>query len=130
MDTIVAGYRISDLTARIRVHGTITYYQPGSAVVLQDGAKSLWIGTRPIHDLKSATWPTQSAFPRFANGFLILARSEVEDNHISAPITPLPATWQSLSLGGDSPSGHVYDLVSIEGQVVTEVREASRTNMF
>jgi hypothetical protein len=40
---ILAGYRVDDLTRRIRVHGTITYYQPGSAVVLQDGSKSLWI---------------------------------------------------------------------------------------
>jgi diguanylate cyclase (GGDEF)-like protein len=126
MDTIVAGYRISDLTARIRVHGTITYYEPGSAVVLQDGAKSLWIGTRTYNDLKVGDLADAIGFPEVRDGFLILARSEVEDNHVSAPIAPLPATWQDLSLGGDSPAGHVYDLVSIEGEVVTEVREASQ----
>jgi diguanylate cyclase (GGDEF)-like protein len=126
MDTIVAGYRISDLTARVRVHGTITYYQPGSAVVLQDGAKSLWIGTRTYSDLKVGDLADAIGFPEVRDGFLILARSEVQDNHVSAPLAPLPATWQSLSLGGDSPSGHVYDLVSIEGQVVAEVREASQ----
>ena len=45
LDQILTGYHVRDLTRRIRVHGTITYYRPGLAVVLQDGAKSLWINT-------------------------------------------------------------------------------------
>jgi hypothetical protein len=45
MDRILAVYRVRDLTARVRVHGTITYYHPGTAVVMQDGSKSLWIAT-------------------------------------------------------------------------------------
>jgi diguanylate cyclase (GGDEF)-like protein len=126
MDTIVAGRRIRDLTARVRVHGTITYYQPGSAVVLQDGAKSLWISTRTYNDLQIGDLADAIGFPEVRDGFLILARSEVEDNHISAPIAPLPASWQSLTLSETNSFGHVYDLVSIEGQVVTEAREASQ----
>jgi DNA-binding winged helix-turn-helix (wHTH) protein len=124
MDTIVTGYRIRDLTARVRVHGTITYYQPGSAVVLQDGAKSLWIGTRTYNNLKIGDLADAIGFPEVRDGFLILARSEVEDNHIPAPIAPLQANWQSLTLNDTNNFGHVYDLVSIEGQVLTEAREA------
>lgn len=124
MDTIVTGYRVRDLTARVRVHGTITYYEPGSAVVLQDGTKSLWISTRTYDDLKIGDLADAIGFPEVREGFLILARSEVEDNHVRAPITPLPASWQLLTLNDTNHFGHVYDLVSIEGQVVTEAREA------
>ena len=46
MDEIVTGTHIRDFTQRLRVHGTITYYQPGSAVVLQNGTGSLWVSTR------------------------------------------------------------------------------------
>ena len=126
MDTIVTGYRLRDLTARVRVHGTITYYQPGSAVVLQDGAKSLWIGTRTYSDLQIGDLADATGFPEVRDGFLILARGEVEDNHIHAPVAPLPASWQSLTLNDTNIFGHVYDLVSIEGQIVTEAREASQ----
>jgi len=126
MDTIVSGYRLHDLTARVRVHGTITYFQPGSAVVLQDGAKSLWIGTRTYNDLKVGDLADAIGFPEVRDGFLMLARSEVEDDHVSAPITPLPSSWQNLTLNDTNIFGHVYDLVSIEGRVVTETREASQ----
>ena len=36
---------LNDSTPRVLVHGTITYYLPGSAVVLQNGVKSIWINT-------------------------------------------------------------------------------------
>ena len=126
MDTIVAGYRMRDLTARIRVHGTITYYQPGVAVVLQDGAKSLWIATETSDPLQIGDVADATGFPDVHDGFLNLVRGEIQDSHVQAPIAPLPATWQSLTLGGNTYIAHIYDLVSIEGQVVTEAREASQ----
>ena len=40
---------------------------------------------------------------------------------------PLAATWRQLAFWGrNKPCGHEFDLVSIEGQVVTEVREAAQ----
>ena len=45
MSQILGGYRVNDLTSRIRVQGTITYYHPGSVVVLESGGRSLWIRT-------------------------------------------------------------------------------------
>jgi diguanylate cyclase (GGDEF)-like protein len=126
MDTIVAGYRMRDLTARIRVHGTITYYQPGVAVVLQDGAKSLWIATQTRSPLTIGDLADATGFPDVHDGFLNLARGEIQDSRVQAPIVPLSATWQSLTLNGNTYIGHIYDLVSIEGQVMTEAREASR----
>ena len=53
---------------RARVEGTITYYQPGSAVVLQNGARSLWIVTHggselSIGDVADATGIPDEAPP-------------------------------------------------------------------
>src|SRR5579863_1287592 len=45
MDEILTGFRIKDLSRRVRVRGTITYYEPGSMLVLQNGSRSLWIMT-------------------------------------------------------------------------------------
>ena len=52
MDRILAVYHMSDLTPRVRVEGIITYYQPGSSIVLQDGSKSLWIQTHTREPLQ------------------------------------------------------------------------------
>ncbi|MGD0940414.1 MAG: diguanylate cyclase [Terracidiphilus sp.] len=126
MDTILAEYRVRDLTTRVRVHGTITYYQPGAAVVLQDGVKSIWIDTETSDPLQIGDVADANGFPDVHSGFLNLVRGEIQDSHVQAPIDPHPATWESLSTSDNVQFGHIYDLVSIEGQVVTETREAER----
>jgi diguanylate cyclase (GGDEF)-like protein len=125
MDAILKGFRVQDQTQRVRVHGTITYYQPGSAVVLQDGAKSLWITTLSRNPLQIGDAADATGFPEAHNGILTLTHGEIEDSGLQAPIKPLPANWHQLAFWSSyKPDGHLYDLVSIEGQVVTEVREA------
>ena len=127
MDDILAVYDARDLTPRVRIHGTITYYQPGSAVVLQDGAKSLWIETHTQEPLQIGNLADATGFPDARDRLLTLTNSEVKDSRIPAPITPQLKTWHELALwSSNSPDGHQNDLVSIEGEVVTEVREASQ----
>jgi diguanylate cyclase (GGDEF)-like protein len=126
MDTIFAEYRVSDFSTRVRVHGTITYYQPGSAVVIQDGPKSLWISTETSEPLQIGQVVDATGFPDFRNGYLNLAHSEFQGTGEYAQIAPVPATWKSLLLVNNVQFGHVYDLVSIEGQVMTEAREAEQ----
>jgi diguanylate cyclase (GGDEF)-like protein len=127
MDQILAGYSVRDLTQRVRVHGAITYYQPGSAVVLQDGSRSLWISTHTREPLQIGDDADATGFPDAHDRVLTLADGEILDSNILAPITPQAATWEQLAFWNSSkPDGHQNDLVSIEGQVVTEVREATQ----
>jgi diguanylate cyclase (GGDEF)-like protein len=126
MDTILTDYRVRDLTTRVRVHGTITYYQPGAAVVLQDGARSMWIETQTNHPLQIGDLADATGFPDVHGGFLSLVRGEFLDSGKYAPIAPQPANWDSLAASDNVIFGHIYDLVSIEGRVVTEARQAER----
>ena len=126
MDTILAEYRVRDLTTRVRVHGTITYYQPGVAVVLQYGSKSIWIDTETSDPLQIGDIADANGFPDVHSGFLNLVRGEIQDSHLQAPIEPRPGTWEDLSTSDNVQFGHIYDLVSIEGKVVTEAREAEQ----
>ena len=121
MDQILYGYHVQVLSERTRVHGTITYYQPGSAIVLQNGAKSLWIQTRSISPERVGDVADVTGFPGLHDGFLALTNGDIHDSHVQAPIAPQPAKWGQLVL-----SGNVFDLVSIEGQVVSEIREAAQ----
>ncbi len=125
IDAILTGFRIQDQTQRVRVHGTITYYQPGSSVVLQDGARSLWIATLSRNPLRIGDAADATGFPEAHDGILTLSHGEIEDSSLQQPLKPLPATWQQLAFWSSyKPDGHLFDLASIEGQVVTEVREA------
>ena len=127
MDRVLAGYHVNDLTPRVHVQGTITYYQPGSAVVIQDGSKSLWIETHSREPLQIGDQADATGFPDAHDRLLTLTDGEIQDLVIFHPINPQPATWHQLGYwSSNTPDGHMYDLVSIEGKVETEVREASQ----
>ena len=121
MDDILAGYRLQNLTQRVRVRGTITYYQSGSAVVLQSGSKSLWILTQTRTPLRIGDIANASGFPDVHDGFLSLTGGGIQDSLVPAPISPRLATWPELASGL-----YAFDLVSTEGKVVTEARTAAK----
>ena len=121
MDQVLGGYFVRDLTQRVRVTGIVTYYQPGSAVMLQNGAKSLWIMTIEDIPLRVGDTADASGFPDVRNGYLVLTHGQIQDTHHYAPVAPVQVDWRALT------SGHnAFDLVSVEGQVVMEAREASQ----
>ena len=121
MDQVIARSHVTDSTQRVRVHGTITYYQPGSSVVLQDGNKSLWIATQTVDPLRVGDVADATGFPQAHNGFLTLTSGEIQESPVFAPITPRPVIVNDLIW-----SRHIYDLVSIEARVILEVRESSQ----
>lgn len=121
MDRIQEVYRVKDLTSRVHVSGVITYHEPGSTVVLQDGTRSLWITTRSFLPLRIGDRADATGFPTASEGFLQLSASQVRDSGVAAPVEPLAATWQQLSS-----SQHIFELVSIEGTVAITAREAAQ----
>ena len=129
MDRIITVYHSNETTGRVRVHGTITYYLPGTAAVLQDGAKSIWISTQTEQPLRIGDEADATGFPDVHDGFLNLVHGEIRDTLRPAPIKPLMATLQTLSPNGHHDLGHHDDLVSIEGRVITEVNEDSQDEM-
>lgn len=127
MDQVLSVYHVHDLTGRVRVHGVITYYQPGAAVVLQDGARSIWISTHTREPLQIGDIADATGFPANGDRALSLTDSEIKDSRIPDPIKPQPATAQQLGFwSSNNLDGHQDDLVSIEGQVTTETREATQ----
>jgi len=121
MDEVLAGYHVLDQRRRTRVRGTITYFEPGSAMVLQSGAKSIWImtqSTTPVHvgNLADAT-----GFPEISGGPLALSEGQIREDGEVSPIVPRPVTEPDLASGV-----YAFDLVSTEGQVLTSLRQASQ----
>jgi len=127
MDKVILVSHIHDLTPRVRVRGAITYYQPGTAVVLQDGSKSLWISTHTHQPLRIGDIAEATGFPSAKDRMLTLTDGDIQDMQLHAPVVPAPATSHQLSYWSSSePIGHQNDLVSLEGQLIAAVREASQ----
>jgi diguanylate cyclase (GGDEF)-like protein len=125
IDQILSAFQVNDLSDRVRVVGTITYFQPGSAVVLESGSKSLWIATQSREPLRVGDIATAIGFPAAHDRVLSLVDAEIHDTGIQEPIPPHPATWEQLALWDTrKPVGHQFDLVTTDGEVIAEVRGA------
>jgi diguanylate cyclase (GGDEF)-like protein len=127
MAEVLTAYYADDRTRRVRVKGTITYYQPGSAAVLQNGSMSLWISTHSSYPMRIGDLAEATGFPDAREGFLTMLDGEIKDTNVFEPVQPQAATWRQLSSwnSGD-PNGHQSDLVSFEGEVVAAVRAGSQ----
>jgi diguanylate cyclase (GGDEF)-like protein len=121
MDEILSVYNVQDRTQRVRVEGTVTYDQPGAAIVLQNGAKSLWIETQFEHQVKIGMLASASGFPDVRNGALTLTQGQIEVSGDASPILPQPVPASELAVGS-----HAFDLVSVEGRLLMSVREAGQ----
>ncbi len=121
MDRILSVSNVKNQTARVHVAGTVTYFEPGAALVLQSGNKSLWVKTRSSDDIHIGDWAHATGFPDVSNGFLTLTGSEIQDTGVAAAIKPAIARIADLRS-----SRYIYDLVSVEGKVVMEAREKSQ----
>jgi hypothetical protein len=121
MEDVLRGYHIQDLSERVQVKGTITYYQPRRAVVLQSGTQSLWIVTQTDVPLRIGDVAFASGFPNVRNGYLTLDLGEIRDTRESEPIVPQFLSWDRIGFGE-----YAFNLVSAEGELVMEAREAAQ----
>ena len=121
MDHILDAYHVNDLSDRVHVRGVLTYFQPASMAVLQDGARSIRVLTAQIDPLTIGEYAEATGIPTVSNGFLTLRLGEIRNTGAALPVEPLPVSWDDLA------SGHsAYNLVSIDGKLVTQVREHSQ----
>ncbi len=125
MDEILQHAFVNDQTERVRVEGTITYYLPGSAVVLQNGSKSLWIET-----IISEQQPMDIGDKATTSGIPSCAQRPAHfDERPGVGRQPCAGDCLKCCFHGGWAMTHLssgtnaFDLVSIEGQVIKESRE-------
>ena len=118
MDEVLAGYHVLDLSHRVRVRGTITYFEPGSVAVLQDGNKSIWITSRSEEPLHVGNLADATGLPDINGELLALTNGEIRDTGIATPVPPRPVSQAEMASGV-----YARNLVSIEGTVLAQVRQ-------
>jgi diguanylate cyclase (GGDEF)-like protein len=125
IDKILDTSHVTDQTSRIRVRGTVTFYQPSSAMVIQNGDNSLWIMTNTEKPLRIGSQVDVTGFATLHDNYLALTSGEILQSSIYTPIAPKPMTWRELPN-----SKSIFDLVSVEGRVMMEVREPTQDEYF
>ncbi|MBS1999263.1 MAG: hypothetical protein JSS86_23210, partial [Cyanobacteria bacterium SZAS LIN-2] len=121
IDQMLSGYSVQNNTGRVKITGTITYYLPGSTLVLQNGDRSVLVTTQFERPAKVGNLATVSGFPDVENGSLVLTSGAVDVLNSPSSVAPVESSSDVLARGG-----HALDLVSIEAKLITAVREAGQ----
>jgi diguanylate cyclase (GGDEF)-like protein len=121
MDHVLSAYDVDVRSRRVRVEGTITYFHPAWMAVLQNGDKSIRVLTKEVDPLAIGAHAEATGIPAVDDGLQTLELGEIKTTGPAAPIAPLAVTWDDLASGKNA-----FNLVSIEGKVVSQVREEER----
>ena len=118
MDTVLDSIKVQDLSSRVRVSGTLTYYYPTGMAILQSGNRSIRVFTPQVAPLQVGDQAEAIGIPVVDDGFLTLKMGNIRTTGAGAPIEPVLLNWDEVASGK-----HAFDLISIEGSVVSQVRE-------
>ncbi len=122
MDEVLNTSDVDDHSPPVHVAGIITYFQPGQMAVLQEGNRSIRVMTRSLEPLNVGDRAEAIGEPSVDNNFQVLQWGDFRTvGGGEAPVNPVLVNWDQLASGR-----HAFDLVSIEGKVVTQVREHAR----
>jgi diguanylate cyclase (GGDEF)-like protein len=125
MDQIVSAYRYSNQSQRVRIAGTLTYFESGTqAVVEQAGGLSVLVKTRSTLPLHAGAAVEVTGFPAIAQESVFLEDGQLRAAAQGVPIQPQTIDWENASAGK-----YAYNLVAMEGEVVGVVHD-SRVDLF
>src|ERR1019366_635117 len=88
MNEVLSVYHVKNLTTRVRVSGIVTFFEPGSALVLESGDRSIWIKTDSLAPMRIGDLAESAGFPAVSDGFLMLYGSAIRDSGIREPVDP------------------------------------------
>lgn len=121
MDRVFRGYNVTDNTPRVRVQGILTYYYQNEMGVLQNGAGAIRVETAQVDGLKVGEEAEAIGIPSVENNLLILKLGSIRSRGAAPPLAPRRIPFSELASGS-----HPYDLVSVDGEVVTQVQEQTK----
>jgi diguanylate cyclase (GGDEF)-like protein len=121
MNDVLGSFKVQELSSRVRVTGTLTYYFPSAVAILQSGNRSIRVITPEITPLRVGDQAEAIGIPVVDQGFLTLKLGDIRNSGTAAPIQPLLLSWDEVAS-----NKHAFDLISIEGTVLTQVREQAQ----
>jgi len=121
MDQILKSSNVEDLSRHVRVEGVLTYYRQNSMAILQDGERSIRVETPQIDRLQVGDRAEAIGVPTVENNFLTLKLGQIRTTGTAPAIIPPLLAWDGIASGK-----HAFNLVSVEGTVVSQVREHSQ----
>lgn len=119
ISTIMAGWTASDHSQRVHVRGSLTFYQPGLQLVVENpDGQAVLVNTYEQTPLAIGQVVDVLGFPDPHEYSEVVSQANILPTPEKRPIVPVAAGWE------DALAGHYpYDLISMEGRLAAEVHE-------
>jgi diguanylate cyclase (GGDEF)-like protein len=121
MDT----YDVDERSARVRVRGSVTLYEPGSQLALQADGNAVLIHTHENAPLKIGDVVSATGFAETGNYAETLNHAQFFPTGESAPVHPQTPSWKDVLTGR-----YAFDLISLEGRLIGQVHEPGQDTLF
>lgn len=123
------GYEFQDLneSRRVKIAGTLTYFEPGSLAIVQNKSDSILVETRSTQPLHAGDAVEATGFPDLDEESIRMVNGQLR----GLPTTQSFRLAEPKTIGWDDASAgrNAFDLVSMEGDVVAEVKDG-RVEMY
>ena len=120
MDQVIYAYRAGNGSSRVRIAGTLTYYEEATLAVVEQGGLGMVVETGSTLPLHVGSSVEATGFPEITEGNVRLVHGQVRQLDQSSRVEPRTINWEDASAGK-----YAYNLVAIEGNVVAVVHDAA-----
>jgi diguanylate cyclase (GGDEF)-like protein len=124
MDHVIDHYWSGNQSQRVRITGTLTYFEPGALAVVEQSGRSMLVKTDSTLPLHAGAAVEATGFPTIDDENVRLEDGQLRAAAQATPFPPTTIDWERASTGANA-----NDLVAMEGEVVGLVHD-SRVDLF
>ena len=124
MDQVISAYRSSNESQRVKIAGTLTYYEPGALVVIERDGLAILVETDSTFVIHSGTQVEATGYPDIVNGNIRLSHGQLRPLDKAGEGHAQMVNWAAAAAGK-----YAYNLVAMEGEVIAEIHD-SRVDLF
>jgi diguanylate cyclase (GGDEF)-like protein len=124
IDRVMAAYNMLERRDRVRARGSVTLYEPGTRLVIENEGRALLVHTHERTPLRLGNVVDAIGFPDANDYSQSLSHGQFLETPYFQPINARPVTWDE-ALSGQ----YAFNLVSLEGKVVAEVHERQQDTL-
>ena len=125
MDHILGAYNVEEKSHRVRVRGSVTLYEPGEQLVIEDQGMAMLVHTHQNDRLNLGDIVDVLGFPDVNDYSPSLNHAQFLRTAERNPIQPTLVSWKDAASGKYS-----FNFISIEGKVIEQVYAASSDTLF
>lgn len=126
VERVLSAYRLQDRNRRVRVEGSVTLYQPGLRLVLQNAqGQAILVHSFDQSPLRLGQIVDAIGFPDPSGYSEALNRAYLLPTNGMHTIEPVSVDWDDALRGR-----HPYEIVSMEGTLAAEVHERHQDTLI